>query len=271
MALQKKTTKQFFDYLMGYTKDYIAGATFYGCCAISTNPAEYLYGTTGEIVTEEILNERFEKHYSKKMNRETYDRYTEGWVRRKVRVFDCQGLLDYFAASNVTADYCYTNWCVEKGEITNEVKAYLATPNALGCAVFEDNGTKKNHIGFIVGNLDGDPLIVEARGIAYGITMTKLSERNFTHWGRPSKVIAFPESPIIPPRCTIESTNNCEANFDRIRALQVMLTANGYPCVPDGKIGVKTRTAFNDFVTANKPNAIVDLMVNGETVFHNTI
>lgn len=269
--MAKKTPKQFFHYLMSFVKDYFADGQYYGCCAISTNPGEYLFGTTGQIVTEEILNERYDNHYNKKMSRKQYDAYTNGWVRRKARVFDCQGLLDYFAGDNVTADYCYKNWCTEKGEITDEVKAYLATPNALGCAVFEEKDGKKNHVGFIVGNLNGDPLIVEARGIAYGVCMTRLSEREFTYWGRPSKVIEFPESPIIPVRCTINSTNNCEANTPRIRALQNLLTACGYACVPDGRIGAKTRAAFKAFMDDNETKSIVELVVNGETVFHNNI
>ena len=266
-----KTPKQFFQYLMSYVKDYYPDGDYYGCCAISTNPGEYLFGTTGEIVTQEILDERFENHYKNKMTREQYDKYTSGWVRRKCRVFDCQGFLDFFVGKNVTADYCYNNWCTEKGKITDEMKAYLATRNALGCAVFEDNGTKKNHIGFIVGNLNGDPLIVEARGIAYGVCMTRLSERNFTYYGRPNKVIEFPESTIKPVRISVDNTNNCNANIDRIRALQIMLTAYGYPAIPDGKIGVKTRSAFSDFLNDNRMKQTLDLMVNGETVFHNLI
>lgn len=269
--MAKKTPKQLFQYLMSFTKDYFADGTYYECCAISTNPGEYLFGTTGEIVTEAILNERFENHYKNKMTRTQYDKYTDGWLRRKCRVFDCQGLLDYFASDNVTADYCYRMWCDEKGRITDEIKAYLATPNALGCAVFKDENGKKTHVGFIVGNLNGDPLIIEARGIAYGVCMTRLSEREFTYWGRPSKVIEFPESPVIPPRTIIENINNCNANIDRIKALQYALTANGYACIPDGKIGKQTRTAAKQFVSDNKTKLSIDLVVNGESVFHNTI
>lgn len=267
-----KTVKQFFNYLMSFTKDYYADGEYYGCCAISTNPGEYLFGTTGEVVTEAILEDRWKNHYSKKMTREQYDNYTSGWVRRKCRVFDCQGLLDYFVSNNVTADYCFKNWCPEKGAITDETRAYLATRNAAGCAVFVDDGNgKKTHVGFIVGNLNGEPLVIEARGIAYGVTMTKLSERPFTHWGRPKKVIEFPESTIIPVRVSVQNTNTCPANTDRIKALQTMLSAYGYACVPDGKIGSKTRAAFKQFIEDNTARIDVKLMLNGETVFHNTI
>ncbi len=267
-----KTPKQFFQYLMSFVKDYYSDGEYYGCCAISTNPAEYLYGTNGQIVTEALLDERFENHYKKKMTRTQYDKYTKGWVNRKCRVFDCQGLLDYFAGNNVTADYCYRNWCGEKGIITDEVKCFLATPNALGCAVFEKNSEgKMNHVGFIVGNLNGDPLIIESRGIAYGVTMTRLSERNFTYFGRPSKVISFPESTIVPVHISVENTNNCNANIDRIKALQYLLNSYGYACVPDGKIGTETRSAFDRFMNDNRKTARIDLSVNGETVFHNII
>lgn len=269
-----KTSKQFFQYLMSFVKDFYADGEYYGCCAISTNPGEYLYGTTGQIVTEEILEERWKNHYCKKMSREQYDKYTAGWLKRKCRVFDCEGLLDHFVNTDVTANYCYDNFCNEKGKITDETRAFLATRNAAGCAVFVDDGNgTKTHVGFIVGNLNGEPLIVEARGIAYGVTMTKLRERPFTHWGRPAKVVEYPASPILPPRVTVSSTNNCDANVDRIKAMQCFLTAYGYATVPDGKIGQKTRAAFDQFLSDNSNALTTDivLMLNGETVFHNTI
>lgn len=259
---------------MQYVNCYFSDATYYGCAEISKTPGEYLYGTTGEICTQAILDERFEKHYSAKMTREQYDTYTKGWVQNKKRVFDCEGLLDYFVSKNVTADYCYNNWCeTEKGEITDSVIPFLSTPNALGCAVFEYNAEKKkmNHVGFIVGNINGDPVIVEARGIAYGVTMTRLSERKFTYWGRPSKVIEYPESPIIPPRVTVNDTNTAPANTDRIKSLQSMLTAWGYPVRIDGRIGAETRAAFSTFMNDNKTQTTIDLMLNGQTVFHNII
>lgn len=147
-------------------------------------PSEYLYGTTGVKVTKGILDERFKNHYSKSMTREQYDQYTNGWVTRGVRAYDCEGLLDAFLGSDVTADYCYQNYSTNKGKITNSIiSSFLSTPKALGTGVYFDKDGKKTHVGFIVGcTQDGNPLIVEARGILHGVCMTKLSERPFTHY-----------------------------------------------------------------------------------------
>lgn len=81
-----------------------------------TSPWEYLFGTTGNIVTQDLLNRRFSEYYSKRgWTRERFDRATENWAARRVTVCDCQGLLDVFVGVDVNAHYCYAAWCTEKG------------------------------------------------------------------------------------------------------------------------------------------------------------
>ena len=73
-----------------------------------TSPWEYLFGTTGNIVTQDLLNRRFSEYYSKRgWTRERFDRATENWAARRVTVCDCQGLLDVFVGVDVNAHYCY--------------------------------------------------------------------------------------------------------------------------------------------------------------------
>ena len=68
-----------------------------------TSPWEYLFGTTGNIVTQDLLNRRFSEYYSKRgWTRERFDRATENWAARRVTVCDCQGLLDVFVGVDVT-------------------------------------------------------------------------------------------------------------------------------------------------------------------------
>ena len=44
---------------------------------------------------------------------------------------------------------------------------------------------KMTHIGWICGSVNGEPLVVEARGLSYGVVITKLSQRGWTHRATP--------------------------------------------------------------------------------------
>ena len=270
----KKSNIEFCGFVMNHATNKYPSAKYYAPANIGLEVWVYLYGTNGETVTDELLNERFEKHYKKKMTREQYDVYTKGWAADKRTATDCEGLLDAYVSNNVTADYCYNKWCPEKGEITPEIIPFLSTVNAAGCAVFKHDPEtgKKTHVGFIIGrDTDGTPLVGEARGIAYGVTVTRLTERPFTHWGRPTAVLNFPSSNIVPNIKTVKETVSDPANTDRITALQIMLCAWGFPVTVDGKIGAETRTAFNEFKKTNPNENRINLVIDGETVFHQII
>ena len=138
-----------------------------------TSPWEYLFGTTGNIVTQDLLNRRFSEYYSKRgWTRERFDRATENWAARRVTVCDCQGLLDVFVGVDVNAHYCYAAWCTEKGEISG-----IGRPYVLGEAVFiQGSSERMTHVGYVCGFLNGEPLIVEARGLNFGVCVTKFSD-----------------------------------------------------------------------------------------------
>lgn len=96
------------------------------------------------------------------------------------KVHDCVGLIKgylwsesstskpiYKGSQDVSANGMYTK-CKTKGKINT-------MPNEPGVLVFMDN-----HVGVYIGN----GYVIEARGHAYGIVKTKLSERKWTKWGK---------------------------------------------------------------------------------------
>ena len=153
----------------------------------STEPWEYLYGTTGRICTQALLDEKYDKYYRDwGWSRSLYNKATAGWVENSVIVCDCQGLLDAYCTqvlgvkTDIRADDCYTRWCTDKGRIRDISRAYV-----IGEAVFRANdyGTMK-HVGWVCGFAsDGEPLVLEERGLSYGCVVTRLSGRGWTHRG----------------------------------------------------------------------------------------
>ncbi len=213
---------------------------------IGTDPWEYLYGTTGTKITKALLDERFEHYYSKKgWTRDAYDELTKNWVGRTST--DCQGLPDSFLGTDVTANYNYVSWCTEKGAISE-----INRPFVIGEAVFYRNGDgRMSHVGFVCGFLNGEPLCVEARGIRFGVCVTRFSERPWTHRGlvtgklsydseyRDEPVVLSVKSPMIQGEC--------------IMHLQKALNALGYYCgAPDGRCGRITMSGVREFVSRHR-------------------
>ncbi|MBR3383130.1 MAG: hypothetical protein IKG85_08885 [Clostridia bacterium] len=210
---------------------------------VGSEPWEYLYGTTGHRVTNALLNERYENFYRNKgWTREAFDMVTGSWPTLSRKATDCQGLLDSFLGTDVTANYCYTAWCTEKGNIAD-----VDRPYELGEALFYRNSEgRMSHVGFVCGFLDGEPLTVEARGIRYGVVVTKFSDRVWTHRGlvtaklsyekeyRDEQILLEVKRPMIQGECILN--------------LQKALNALGYYCgFPDGKCGRITMGGVREF------------------------
>lgn len=209
-----------------------------------TSPWEYLFGTTGNIVTQDLLNRRFSEYYSKRgWTRERFDRATENWAARRVTVCDCQGLLDVFVGVDVNAHYCYAAWCTEKGEISG-----IGRPYVLGEAVFiQGSSERMTHVGYVCGFLNGEPLIVEARGLNFGVCVTKFSDRPWTHRGLVSKQLIYTEN--CYDEQIILTVRRPMIQGDAIKHLQTALNALGYYCGSvDGKCGKLTMRGVNEFV-----------------------
>lgn len=151
-----------------------------------TEAWEYLYGSVRVQTNKDTIDRYFINHYSASMTREKYDSYTKKWNSSGYAT-DCQGLLDAYMTfelgekTDINADMNYKYWCEDKGEIRSITRDFV-----LGEAVFMKNGStgKMHHVGWVCGFMqDGEPLVVEARGIAYGVVVTRFNARAWTHRG----------------------------------------------------------------------------------------
>ena len=216
-----------------------------------TEPWEYLFGTTGNIVTRELLEQRFKCYYSKKgWSGESYRNATESWVLGKVRACDCQGLLDVYIGTDVNANYCYIAWCSDKGALNEVDRSYQ-----LGEAVFYRNPDgRMSHVGWVCGFLNGEPLVVEARGIRFGVVVAKLSERPWTHRGLVTRQLIYDENRYDEQ--VVLSVTKPMIQGDAIKNLQRALNSLGYYCGGvDGKCGRQTMIGVKEFVEAHLDTA----------------
>jgi len=134
----------------------------------------YVWGLNGELYTQAKANEykATQRSTSKWRNPRTY--WTEDckrWIGRMAA--DCSGGIvsairefdKKYSDRNANTFY---NQCSEKGPIKT-------IPEIPGLCVWRDG-----HIGIY----EGAGFVIEFRGTEYGCVRTKLSERNFTNWGK---------------------------------------------------------------------------------------
>ena len=186
---------------------------------------------------------------------------------------DCQGLLDAYLTyelgekTDVNADYNYRKWCTGKGR-TSEIER----PYELGEAVFMANSKgKMSHVGWICGlDLDGELLVVEARGLSYGVVITRLETRPWTHRGLMTKKFDYMEE---KPMATKFEVLSPMLRGDGIAAMQRALNTNGYTddngnaLEEDGKWGSKSQAAFRKLLEAHMQESNIKITVNDSEMF----
>ena len=184
------------------------------------------------------------------------------WRDHAARVFDCQGLADCYVTEragvgkvNVRARDNYADWCGVKG-----AGAIPAEKRQRGAAVFIHNGSYVSHVGYLVSPVDadrpaGDWLVVEARGVMYGVVTTRLSARGWNRWGLMDKYFDYAASSANAPAplpgmrllkrgCTGED----------VRRLQTSLLELGYDLPKygaDGQYGQETESAVRQLQRAS--------------------
>ena len=239
---------------------------------IGTEPWHYLYGTVKSKTTAERIEERWRNHYSKTWTREAYDRATACMSPGDFAT-DCQGLLDAYLTyelgekTDVNADYNYRKWCSEKGK-TSEIER----PYEIGEAVFMANSRgKMSHVGWVCGlDLDGELLVVEARGLSYGVVVTRLEARAWTHRGLMTKKFDYKEK---EPMATKFEVIKPMLKGDGVKEMQKALNANGYTddndnkLVEDGKWGSKSQAAFRKLLEAHTQESEIKVTVNDAEKF----
>lgn len=161
----------------------------------SAGEHEYLYGSYGQRASNYLLNLRFKSFYSKNgWTRAQFDTATSGWVANGVHVTDCNGLLDEFLQTDTSANGNYVYYCTSKG-----LCAEINRPYVVGEAVFNGSSTKKTHVGFVCGfTPGGDVLVMEARGLSYGVVITKMSSRSWKYRGLMTKKFSYSGAAVQP-------------------------------------------------------------------------
>lgn len=178
------------------------------------------------------------------------------WKAHAERVWDCQGLADGYVtemtgtAVNVRARNNYADWCSIKG--SGAIPAERRVP---GAAVFM-HSTYVHHVGYLIEPVDpadrsGDWYVGEARGVMFGVVITRLSQRAWNRWGWMTKYFDYSMFDEIP-----ETPEYGQRNLKRgmhgsdVAALQRDLIALGYSCGKwgaDGDFGRSTRSALKAF------------------------
>lgn len=216
------------------------------------DPWQYLFGSVRVQTTQATLDYYYDHHYAKQMTRARYDQLTADWDRNGYAT-DCQGLCDAYwtyeqgVPTDINADMNYKLWCEDKGPIADTDRPFV-----VGEAVFRMGGEgKMTHVGWICGfAADGTPLVVEAKGIAYGVLVTMLPNGSWTHRGLMTKVFDYTEDKDM---IVFEVTSPMHTGDD-YRAMQVALNAagctdaDGNPLEVDGKWGRKSQQAFDKLI-----------------------
>lgn len=240
---------------------------------VGAEPWHYLYGTVRTKTTPSRINERWENFYSfHGWSREAYDNATAK-MQPDDYATDCQGLLDAYLTyvqgekTDVNADYNYRKWCADKGK-TSEIER----PYELGEAVFTANsgGTMK-HVGWVCGfDVDGEPLVVEARGLNFGVVVTRLEDRAWTHRGLMTKKFDYKEDKPMATKFEVVSPL---LRGDGIAAMQRALNANGYTddngnaLKEDSKWGPKSQAAFRKLLETHMQESNIKITVNDSEMF----
>ena len=238
------------------------GAAFPDGAEPAADPWQYLFGSIMVRTTQATLDRYFADHYSKQMTRAEFDRITASWSRSGYAT-DCEGLLDawltYFMddPTDLNSDGNYRLWCTEKGLIDE-----IRRPYKIGEAVFRQGAEgRMTHVGWICGFLNGEPLVVEARGIRFGVVVSELKKRSFTHRGLMTAIFDYGEDKAMPIHLELTSPY---MRSDAVFALQFALNELGYTdadgrrLTEDGKLGPNTMFAVEEFAnnqqTICRPN-----------------
>ena len=185
------------------------------------------------------------------------------WRENCARVWDCNGMAEGIYKDhthtdiNTYARLNYSSWCSPKGSGTIPTKYRVS-----GAAVFwGSTASEIHHVGYlykpVVSNKpDGDWYIIEARGVMYGVVMTRLYERKPNYWGWMTKYFNYDNDSSITPSTPDTSypmlRNGSENEY--VKILQTELIELGYDLGrwgADGDFGDTTELAVKKFQKDN--------------------
>lgn len=183
------------------------------------------------------------------------------WREHAARVWDCNGLMEgiYQDFSGVNIDskarYNYSGWCGTKG--SGMIPAKYRQP---GAAVFwsDDGAGSIHHVAYLIepvkaGRPEGDWVLIEARGVNYGVVETRLLSRKPNFWGLMTKYVDYSGVAAEPPALGSRALKNGDEGED-VRQMQSGLIRLGYDLGrwgADGDFGDCTELAVRAFQKDN--------------------
>ncbi len=134
----------------------------------------YVYGTLGQICTENLLDDRARAYPANNLAGGKMRKVGEKWLGR--RVVDCSGLIKYYLmAKKFGENPRYTAELDAAVHINNATKwGEISTlPEVPGTLLW-----MPGHVGVYIGGGQ----VIEARGTEYGVVQTPLKERGWKKW-----------------------------------------------------------------------------------------
>lgn len=185
------------------------------------------------------------------------------WRKNCTRVWDCngmaEGIYEIYTGVNINskARHNYAEWCDPKGK--GQIPVEMRVPGA--AIFFGTPASDIHHVAYLVepvknGHPEGDWIVIEAKGVKYGVVQSKLSDRKPDYWGLMTKYYDYSDSEgDIPIPAPVEIhlgdrqlMNGCEGND--VKELQSYLIRLGYDCGrwgADGDFGDATEAAVRKF------------------------
>lgn len=240
----------------------------------------YVYGAVGQECTLALLQAK-QRQYGTAMGNGYYQLngdYNKGDCARWLGMWvaDCSGLIKAMRKQlsgvwrDVSAQGTYDQCPVsQRGKIGT-------MPKVPGCTVYVWDAGKgrMGHVGMYIGG----GLVIEARGVKYGVVITKLAGRAWTHWGmldyldhdlpqeggQDAPVPVTPETdhgdnttsksddlPVLRYNLLLSNTSSTD-----VQRLQRLLLLHDAKCLPrwgaDGKFGTETLSAIKAFQRTHK-------------------
>lgn len=208
----------------------------------------YVLGGQGELYSQAVA-EKFYRYYKDKP-RSYYFETCARWFGH--RVVDCSGLVieairDYQPTYNDRTANTLFNECRESGEISS-------LPEIPGVCVW-----KSGHIGVYIGG----GKVIESRGYAYGVVITDVKTRPWTHWGKLAAVdySVKAKAETATEKTTVKTTGGtCEVKTivvksgvkgEAVKTVQRLLNAViSAGLSVDGSCGPKTTAAIKKYQKA---------------------
>lgn len=201
----------------------------------------YVWGLNGQLYTQAMADKYKAERRRTSKHRDPATYWTVDcarWIGKMAA--DCSGgivcaMREYNPGyGDRTAD-TFFNQCTESGKIKT-------LPEVPGLCLW-----RKGHIGIY----EGGGYAIEFRGTDYGCVRTKVSQRNFTHWGR-LRDVDYSNTNGQEDKPMDFEIRNPYLRGPAYEAMQTVLAADGYDLGKiDGIWGPKSRKAFDAFCVAH--------------------